>query len=355
MAFQGMQFPVPQQQIPFYEAFNNQQQHHQNMQKGEMDLHQSQASNFIKDLEAQYKEQEIMRDLELKHQMALHHAAQAKNAEKGEHQYAPTEPFKLQKDYKNAVKEFGPDSEEAKYFKQAMDNHLYSHGEGRFAPTKTTKIDQELAIARAKDPNSQETKNLELAANKERSDQDTRKKALAARNIEMSMDSIDPDAITMYSGPEGQLKLKQEQLMDMLGSPSPEYQRYKESVVAAKFEAKQLRQMLGESVREKVAKELEMISNPESFGTSPETAKAMLLKAREVLKRELRTFQEAQVSTEPYQGTKGKEESIKKAEASQPSQKHKAHTKEDILETARQSGKTVAEIEELIRKAEEGK
>jgi len=345
MAFNTINFPAPENQGGIFENAARQYQGMvapqilgQQLQQGQNDLYQSQANNFMKDLEAQYKEQQILAKLKLEHAQALHHAQQAK----GENQYAPTEPFKLQKDYKNAVKEFGPDSEEANYFKQAMENHIYSHGEGRFAPTKTTKIDQELAKAREKDPNSQETKNLELAANKERSDQDTRKKALAARNIEMSMDSIDPDAITMYSGPAGQLKLKQEQLMDMLGSPSPEYQRYKESVVAAKFEAKQLRQMLGESVREKVAKELEMISNPASFGTSPETAKLMLLKAREVLKRELRTFQEAQVSTEPYKGKKGKEEAIKKVESAQ--QQYAPATEEDIQYSMQKNNMTREEV-----------
>jgi hypothetical protein len=128
MAFQGMQFPVPQQQIPFYEAFNNQQQHHQNMQKGEMDLHQSQASNFIKDLEAQYKEQEIMRDLELKHAQALHHEAQA-SPEHAARQFSPTEAAKHMNEYKDAVKKHGEDSFEAKFALSALKGYKNTYGE----------------------------------------------------------------------------------------------------------------------------------------------------------------------------------------------------------------------------------
>jgi hypothetical protein len=266
-------------------------------------------------LEAQYKEQQIIAKLKLEHAQALHHAQQAK----GENQYAPTEPFKLRKDYNDAVKKYGKDSEEAKYYKQAMENHIYSHGEGRFAPSPTTKVDQELARAREKDPNSPETKNLELAANKLRSDESIRNRAVQATQLEQSMDAIDIQAITRYSGPEGALALKRDQVLDLMGQAPVEYKKYQESVVAAKMEAKQLRQMLGESVREKLATELEALTNPASIGKSPETAALMLEKYRDIIRRELRTIQKAQTSTEPYLGKEGKEEAIKKVESEQSS------------------------------------
>jgi hypothetical protein len=96
MAFQGMQFPSQQQQIPFYEAFNNQQQNaidqemgmHKNQIKGaeaqyapqnEAEKYaQSQSKSFMDQLEAQYKEQQILQDLEYKHAMALNQERMSK-------------------------------------------------------------------------------------------------------------------------------------------------------------------------------------------------------------------------------------------------------------------------------------
>ncbi len=135
MAFNTINFPAPQNQGGIFENAARQYQGmvtpnilNQQMQQGQQDLYQSQANNFIKDLEAQYKEQEILRDLELKHAQALHHKAQA-SPEHAARQFSPTEAAKHMNEYQDAVKKYGPDSFEAKFALSALKGYKNTYGE----------------------------------------------------------------------------------------------------------------------------------------------------------------------------------------------------------------------------------
>lgn len=89
---------------------------------------QMQSKSFMDQLEAKYKEEQLLKDLELKHAQALHHQAQA-SPEHAARQFAPTEAKKYMDEYKDAVKKHGPESFEAQFARAALENYKNTYGE----------------------------------------------------------------------------------------------------------------------------------------------------------------------------------------------------------------------------------
>jgi hypothetical protein len=144
MAFQGMQFPYPQEyqgnpvQNSAANAQDLEQSYYNNMIKGAQARYapqneaekyaQSQSKSFMDELEARHKKDEIDAKLALMHAQALHHEAQA-SPEHAARQFAPTEASKYMNEYKDAVKKHGEDSFEAKFALSALKGYKNTYGE----------------------------------------------------------------------------------------------------------------------------------------------------------------------------------------------------------------------------------
>jgi len=146
---------------------------------------------------------------------------------------------------------------------------------------------------------------LDLQIQKTSTDVKTRDKSLQASNLQKSMDALNTDDITRYSGPKGAIKLKYEQAKDLAGNPSEEYLRYKEALIASEYETSELRQFFGDSITPQVREHLQMLSNPSALNLSPEAARKQIEKSRAIIAKQLKTYTESLKSTKPY---KGKEE-----------------------------------------------
>jgi hypothetical protein len=176
-------------------------------------------------------------------------------------------------------------------------------GSKRYAPTNLGKLYQEKEKAvEMFGEGSPQVQTYDLAIQKATTDSDTRRRSLFASNLEKSMDAIDADDITRYSGPQGALQLKAEQAKDLSGHPSKEYLRYKNALQANQFETSELRQFFGDSVTEHVREHLQKISNPSSLGLSPKAAKSQLETSRKIIKKQLDTYRGALSGTEQHRG-----------------------------------------------------
>jgi len=133
----------------------------------------------------------------------------------------------------------------------------------------------------------------EMAIQKLTSDVQTRNKALFAENVIKTMDSTDVDALTAFSGAGGGSALAWEKTKDPFGGASEKYKKYQEELSKVKLEAKEIRQFFGDSIREHTLKALEDLTNPTSWGTSPEVAKRKIKALRDVIKKQLETYTQA--------------------------------------------------------------
>ncbi len=346
MAFNTINFPAPENQGGIFENAARQYQGmvtpnmlNQRMQQGELDIANSQASNFIKDLEARYKEQQILQDLEHKHAVALNQKRMGagiglgRGGVPGQKQYAPSAVGKLLNEQESVVATYGEDSPQAAIMKAAIEKAtMGGKKSGQYAPSNVGKLIQERdAAIEMYGPESPQAQLYDLQIQKTTTDSDTRKRSLLASNLEKSMDALNSDDIVRYSGPQGAIKLKKEQTMDLAGHPSEEYLKYKEAQVAAEFEASELRQFFGDSITPEAKNHIRMLTNPSTLSKSPEAAKRQLEKSRAIVKKQLETFRGGLKSTKEHTGQPA---------MSEPQE----HSEEDILETARKYGMTPQEV-----------
>jgi|GEM_PF-5554891 len=137
---------------------------------------------------------------------------------------------------------------------------------------------------------------------KEATDTKNADRVLMSKNLEKTLDSVNVDEAFSYSGLGG-IQKKIDQGLDLLGGEAETYQRYKEQTNKLKLLSKQLRMTFGDSVSPRAAQALDQMSNPESWGTSPATAKRMFNTTKRILKDELSTFQSALKSPSVYHST----------------------------------------------------
>ncbi len=226
------------------------------------------------------------------------------------------------------LKEYGPRKNEAEiglkeaqtgYYNRMPGEKLGAGGK-QYAPSYLTKMFTELEDAKAGylpgsartipiDPeNQQEIINrLELSTQKYTTDSAVRQRSLFANNLVKTIDNTNVDDLTQYSGPGGQLALKGAQTRALAGFPSEEYTKYQEALTAAKLEAKEVRQFFGDSITPEIQKAIDDMVNPTGWGTDPATAKAKINKSRDVIKKQLKTYQEGLQSKAPYVGGKSTE------------------------------------------------
>jgi len=340
MAFNTINFQAPQNQGGIFENAARQYQGmvtpnilNQQMRQGDLDIANSEASNFMKDLEARYKEQQILQDLEHKHAVALNQQRMGagiglgRGGVPGQKQYAPSAVGKLLNEQESVIATYGEDSPQAAIMKAAIEKAtMGGKKSGQYAPSNVGKLIQERdAAIEMYGPESPQAQLYDLQIQKTTTDSDTRKRSLLASNLEKSMDALNSDDIVRYSGPAGTVKLAKEQALDAAGHPSKEYLKYKEAQIAAEYETSELRQFFGDSITPEVRRHISMLTNPSALAKSPEAAKRQLEKSRSIVRKQLETFRGGLKSTKEHTG---------KAAESEPQE----FSEEDILETARQYG-----------------
>lgn len=160
--------------------------------------------------------------------------------------------------------------------------------EGRFPGTQD-KITPEKQAAMKND--------LLLSITKDVTDPKTRDKLINASNMNITLDSINPTALTQYSGAKGRINKLADSIIESAGKGSEQYKSYQREVIKASAAAKQMRQYLGDSIQPTAQKKLDHLANPEAWNVSPQLAKENFEFIRDLYKRETQTLVRA--ATDP--------------------------------------------------------
>ncbi len=188
---------------------------------------------------------------------------------------------------------------------------------------------------------------VEMQMIKLNSDKSTRDRVLLATNLTKSIENTDIDDLVQYSGAKGAAELAYEQSKDALGMGSPKYQRYQEAVTGVGLEAKELRQFLGASITPEMDRQLNFLTNPTSWSKSPETAKKQIQKSRDIILKQMKTFQGALKSPEAYKYQYSSPEEMSGA-LTQSAPRN--YTDADVAATARKYNKSIEEVIEMLER-----
>lgn len=142
----------------------------------------------------------------------------------------------------------------------------------------------------------QEAKVYNQALGKKTTDAAIRNQIPFAKNVEITLDSINPDDLVQYSGPHGTVQYGMDFLNAAMGNPSPQFLAYRKAVTSAKMGAKQLRQFWKDSIQPSAREQIEKLTNPTTWNKNPEVAKQEFEQLRNITKQELQTFREAGTS-----------------------------------------------------------
>lgn len=138
-----------------------------------------------------------------------------------------------------------------------------------------------------------------LQIEKMTTDPKARERNLYATNVEKTIGTIDPEALTHYSGIPGMVKKGIETGKAALGEyspfgpPSETYLKHLESLRASEQLAAQVRQFYGESIQPVVREELKHLTNPSFWASSPEVARRLYDKYIQLIQMESGTYQGA--------------------------------------------------------------
>ena len=136
---------------------------------------------------------------------------------------------------------------------------------------------------------------------KKTTDPATRMKLQNATNMNITLDSINPDALTIYSGGEGQVNKHLDSVLAAAGDAPPKYEAYLKETTKASFAAKQMRQYLGDSIQPTAQDRLDKLSKPEAWNVPPKVAKENFEFMRDLYKRETNTLVRAATDPSIYQ------------------------------------------------------
>lgn len=125
---------------------------------------------------------------------------------------------------------------------------------------------------------------------KETGDEDARKRMRFAENLDITRQSINPENLTRYSGPQGTLKLMGEHVKSFRGNPSQEYLDYNTAVNSASLMSKQMRQFYGESIQPTATEKLDALANPSTWYKNPKVAQAQWDSLNKILDQETETY-----------------------------------------------------------------
>ena len=153
-------------------------------------------------------------------------------------------------------------------------------------------------------------------------DTQARQKTLYAKNIDKTIQQIDPAELVKYSGIGGQLELKKQQVLAQQGKESEGYKKYLEAANNAELLAHQVRQFYGDSIQPSVTEKLSKLTNPSTWKNNPEVASRLYKSFVKTLKNETGTYTSALKGTDVYK------EKSENNSSSQYSNEDLAHTAE---------------------------
>lgn len=134
------------------------------------------------------------------------------------------------------------------------------------------------------------------ALGKKTSDAAIRNKIPYAKNVQITLDSINPEDLVQYSGPEGTFKYGVDMLKSAVGTTPPEFMKYQTALTSAKTLAKQLRQFWGDSIQPTATDEIKKLTNPTYWNKNPQVALQQFNQLKQVTEQELGVFEAAGTS-----------------------------------------------------------
>jgi len=134
------------------------------------------------------------------------------------------------------------------------------------------------------------------ALGKKTTDAAIRNKIPYAKNVKITMDNINPEALVQYSGVQGSGKLLVDSLKAAMGTPPPEFMEYQKAVTGAKTLSKQLRQFWGDSIQPAATDKIDQLTNPSHWSKNPQVALQQFNQLKQITDQELQTFQQAGTS-----------------------------------------------------------
>lgn len=140
----------------------------------------------------------------------------------------------------------------------------------------------------------------QLAKQKLSSDVDTRKKLLYATNLDKTLENINVDDLTQYSGISGQIEKKLAEGKSLSGLEEKNYESYQKALTGAKLLAKQVRQFYGDSITPAIQEQLGALTNPATWKLHPKVAKNNFNQFKSILQQETQTYRDALKGTNVY-------------------------------------------------------
>ena len=127
-------------------------------------------------------------------------------------------------------------------------------------------------------------------------------KNLYATNIDKTLDNLNVDDLTQYSGLKGVANRASDAASASAGNAPARYVKYQEALTAADTLAKQVRQFYGDSITPSVQVGLRELTNPSSWMNNPKVAKAKYEKFKSILQQETQTYRSATQGSGVYTG-----------------------------------------------------
>jgi hypothetical protein len=134
------------------------------------------------------------------------------------------------------------------------------------------------------------------ALGKKTTDAAIRNKIPYAKNVKITMDSIKPESLVQYSGPQGQGKYMVDTLKAAMGNPPPEFMEYQKALTSAKTLSKQLRQFWGDSIQPSATDKIDQLTNPSHWSKNPQVALQQFNQLKQITEQELEVFNKAGTS-----------------------------------------------------------
>jgi hypothetical protein len=134
------------------------------------------------------------------------------------------------------------------------------------------------------------------ALGKKTTDAAIRNKIPYAQNVKITMDSINPEALVQYSGPQGNFKYGVDSIKAGVGNAPPEFMEYQKALTSAKTLSKQLRQFWGDSIQPSATDKIDQLTNPSHWSKNPEVALQQFNQLKQITEQELQTFANAGTS-----------------------------------------------------------
>jgi hypothetical protein len=131
-------------------------------------------------------------------------------------------------------------------------------------------------------------------------DTEVRKRILYSRNMEITLNNLNPEDLVTYSGPQGMAELLRDKAASLRGENIPRYENYKKALEAADLLSTQIRQFYGDSISPTNLKKLQNKVKPSGFLENPKVALERFNTTKKILNSEAETFRNAAVSADVY-------------------------------------------------------